>query len=296
MAGAHEPISVSCRGLFMIAEGAGHFRQPGFVERLARRFSTLPMSPAFRLRLKRLYIAALTLQSGGRGLSASLPDGEVVRVLPEYAYLSWNPDEYRSFRDVVRAGMTALDIGANAGAYSLLLGQWVGRAGAVYAFEPSPRIFDGLVRHIELNDLAGVVHPVRAAVGRMSATAPLVVAGTHGESRLAGASDTGLPTIDVAVTTIDEFCAQHQITPTFIKIDVEGAELDVLFGARATIRRSRPDLLLFVEMHPSVWPLVGVSRQDIMAELATQSLEALPLASTPDIWALEGVCVRLVPR
>jgi hypothetical protein len=53
---------------------------------------------------------------------------------------------------------------------------------------------------------------------------------------------------------------------------------------------------LFVEMHPSVWPLVGVSRQDILTELATQSLEATPLASVSDTWALEGVCVRLVPR
>jgi FkbM family methyltransferase len=282
--------------LLVIAEGAGHFRQPGLVERLARRLSSMPMGPKLRVRLKRLYVAVLTLQSGGRGLAASLPGGEVVRVLPEYAHLSWNPDEYRSFREAARPGMTALDIGANVGAYSLLLGQWVGPAGAVYAFEPAPRVFDGLIRHIELNGLAGVVHPVRAAVGRASATAPLVVAGTHGESRLASASDVEMVTIDVSVTTIDEFCEQHQITPAFIKVDVEGAELDVLRGARATILRSLPDLSLFVEMHPSVWPLVGVSRQDILTELATQSLEAIPLASVSDTWALEGVCVRLVPR
>jgi FkbM family methyltransferase len=280
----------------MIAEGAGHFRQPGLVERLGRRFSSLPVTRALRARLKRLYVAALTLQSGGRGLRASLPAGEVVRVLPEHAHLGWNPDEYRSFREVVRPGMTALDIGANVGAYSLLLGQWVGPAGAVYAFEPAPLMFDGLVRHIELNDLAGVVHPVRAAVGRTSVTAPLVVAGTRGECRLASASDTGLPTIDVAVTTVDEFCAQHHITPAFIKIDVEGAELDVLRGARATIRRAFPGLSLFVEMHPSVWPVIGVSRQDLLTELATQSLEPIALTPTPDIWALEGLCVRLVRR
>src|SRR5260370_15720771 len=196
------------------------------------------MSPGLRVQLKRLYVAALTVRSGGRGLSASLPGGEVVRVLPEFAHLSWNPDEYRSFRDVVRPGMTALDIGANVGAYSLLLGQWVGSAGAVYAFEPSPPVFDGLVRHIELNHLAGVVHPVRAAVGRTSATSPLVVAGTHGESRLAGASDAAMPTIDVAAPATAAFAQQHQISPAFLKCLVEGSVVAGLRAARPPSRRS----------------------------------------------------------
>jgi FkbM family methyltransferase len=281
----------------MIAEGAGHFRQPGLVERLARRVSGVPMTAGLRARLKRWYVAALTVQTRGRGLPASLPGGEVVRVLPEHAHIGWNPDEYRAFREAVRPGMTALDVGANVGAYALLLGQWVGSTGSVHAFEPAPQAFEGLIKHIDLNGLREIVHPVPTAVGASASAAALLVSGAHGESRLAAASDSISATIAVPVTTIDEYCGLHRLTPGFIKIDVEGAELDVLRGARETIRRSRRQaLMLFVEMHPSIWRQIGVSRRDIENELAGQALVVEPLVPSADPWALEGVCVRLVAR
>jgi len=282
----------------MIAEGAGHFRQPGLVERIARRLSGVPLSAGLRSRLKKWYLAVLSAQTGGRGLQASLPGGEAVRVLPEFAHIGWNPDEYRAFRDAVRPGMTALDIGANVGSYALLLGQWVGMGGSVHAFEPAPVAYDGLVRHIVLNDLRRVVHPVCSAVGAKTSTASLALAGTHGESRLVALqpSDRRQGTIDVPVTTIDEYCGRLNLNPGFIKIDVEGAELDVLRGARETIRRCGRNLGLFVEMHPSVWPEIGVSRGDIESELRRQSLDVEPLVPAADVWALEGLCVRLVPR
>lgn len=287
----------------MIAEGAGHFRHLRLMERIARRLSGVPMSAALRSRLKRWYVAVLSAQTGGRGLCASLPGGEVVRVLPEFSHIGWNPDEYRAFREAVRPGMTALDVGANVGGYALLLGQWVGTGGAVHAFEPAPTAYDGLVRHVALNDLEGVVHPVRLAAGARSSVTPMLVA-SHGDSRLAaqsgsgqiGAGNRGPATIDVVVTTIDEYCEQFALEPGFIKIDVEGTELDVLRGARETIRRCRSRLALFVEMHPTVWPQIGVSKRDIESELRAQSLDISPLVPTSDIWALEGLCVRLVPR
>jgi FkbM family methyltransferase len=260
------------------------------------RVSKLAWSRSIRQPLKRIYLRALTLQTRGRGLAAALPGGESVRVLPEYSFLSWNPDEYRAFRDSVRPGMTALDIGANVGAYSLLLGQWVGSGGAVFAFEPAPEAHDGLRRHIRLNGLDAIVTPIRAAAGAASSTARFVVGVTAGESRLATSGDRTVTTVDVSVTTIDQFCAREHLTPDFIKIDVEGAELDVLRGARETIRRTRGRLSLFVEMHPSLWRSSGMTLADVRAELDAQQLDALPLTPTDDPWAIEGVCLRLVPR
>jgi hypothetical protein len=99
----------------------------------------------------------------------------------------------------------------------------------------------------------------------------------------------------VPVVTIDSFCTREGIRPGFIKIDVEGAELSVLRGARETIRRGGAALALFVEFHPSLWPLVGVTRADVERELALQQLHVEPLAAA-DPWAGEGIAVRLVSR
>jgi FkbM family methyltransferase len=277
-----------------VAEGANRFRHPGIVERLADSFARLPIGPSIRRQLKRIYRVALTVQTGGRGLVRQLPGGEVIRVLPRYDYITWNPDEYRAFREVVKPGMVALDVGANVGAYATLLGRWVGPNGRVFAFEPVPGAFQGLTQHVRLNDLSETVTPVCAAVGSSSSIAPLLSDAATGESRLAVASDAGRPATPVRVTTIDEFCARESIAPDFIKIDVEGSELDALRGARETIRNRRGKLALFVEMHPSVWPAIGVRKEDIEAELRCQWLAARSLTGAADISTVEGICLRLV--
>ena len=269
------------------------FRAKGFVETAGDRFRSAPLGPRVRAWAKRAYCAALMLRTGGRGLSCTLPGGETVRALPEHRYLSWNRQEYSAFKQAVSPGMVALDIGANVGAYAMLLGQWVGPAGRVFAFEPAPSPFNGLVRHIHLNDLDAVVRPIAAAVGDREAQADFLVVETAGESRLAAPGDPKAARLTVPVVTIDAFCARERIEPDFIKIDVEGWELAALRGARETIRRRGGDLALFVELHPSRWPLLSTSREALLEELRVQRLDLAPLAGAGDVWAVEGVAVKL---
>jgi FkbM family methyltransferase len=234
------------------------------------------------------------LRTGGRGLSCTLPGGERVRALPEFRYLSWNPQEYSAFRRAIAPGMVALDVGANVGAYSMVLGQWVGPGGRVFAFEPSAAAFTGLVHHIRLNRLDAIVEPVPAALSDRETVARFFAAGTSGEGRLAGPSESHARST-VSVTTVDSFCARGGIDPDFIKVDVEGWELAVLRGARETIRRRRGKLALFVEMHPSVWPLLGTSQELLLGELRAQRLEPVALAGAGEPWATEGVALELRP-
>ena len=171
-------------------------------------------------------------QTGGRGLPCVLPGGEDIRILPEHRYISWNPTEYAAFRAAVKRGDVALDVGANVGAYSLALGHWVDASGRVFAFEPSPDIFEALVRHVDLNDLGSVVHPMPEALSdREEAAARFDVSVTSGEGSLVAPGSSAAMTT-VAVSTIDRFCNRAGISPDFIKIDVEGWELAVLRGAR----------------------------------------------------------------
>jgi len=258
------------------------------------RLRSIPLGARLRGWGRAAYHAAWLLQTGGRGLSCTLPSGELIRVLPEHRYLAWNPIEYAAFRAAVTAGIVALDVGANVGAYAVLLGQWVGTSGRVYAFEPSRAAFSGLLRHVSLNAQDRVVRAVEAAVADFDGDANLIVADTAGESRLAGPLEAAATT-SVATTTIDAFCRREGIQPSFVKIDVEGAELAVLRGARETIRQRAGELALFVELHPSIWRLIGVTRADFEAELDRQRLAMEPLAGG-DPWTVEGMVVRLVRR
>ncbi|MDZ4687734.1 MAG: FkbM family methyltransferase [Planctomycetaceae bacterium] len=228
----------------------------------------------------------------GRGLSRTLPGGEVVRVSPLSRGLSWNLDEYRAFREATQTGATVCDIGANAGAYSLLFGRWVGSSGRVFAFEPSPATRVNLQRHLQLNGLSGVIEIVPAAVADQCTEAEFTTAAPDGMHRLATPSAGG-QTVRVPVVTLDSFCAERNVQPTVIKIDVEGFELAVLRGARETLQRVGRNLDAFMEIHPSVWPEIGISQADVAGELARQGLEVVPLIPGAPIWTTEGMCLRL---
>ncbi len=268
------------------AEGIA-YRRPSPLEAVGAGVARLVPQGAVRRGLRSLYHAAL---GRGRGIAASLPGGETVRVLPEYRHIRWNAVEYAAFRAAAAPGGTVLDVGANVGAYALLFGAWVRPAGRVYAFEPSPGAYEGLRRHVELNGLMDVVRPVRAAVADREGTAALAGADQQGTSRLAHPREGGTM---VETTTIDGFCAREGILPTLIKIDVEGWELEALRGARETIARAGDGLALFVEMHPTAWRERGLPADAVRAELDRQGLRATPLREVADPWALEGECLRL---
>jgi FkbM family methyltransferase len=244
---------------------------------------------------KRVFYWLLQLPTAGGGLVCRLPDGEKVRISPAYRYLTWNLQEYRAFKQALRPGAVALDIGANVGCYSLLFGQWVGPAGKVFAFEPSPDSFAGLCRHITLNCLAEVVIPMPAAVSDASTAVQLLHDSSHGSNRVIfpGEAAGARPTLSVPAVTVDEFCEREKILPDLIKIDVEGSELAVLRGARRTIRACGDRLNLFMEMHPTTWAAVGMTKEDLLTELEVQGLAAAPLKEGGPLWSIEGMCLRL---
>jgi FkbM family methyltransferase len=271
------------------------YRRISAAERLAAALGRLlgAGNPLRRL-LRAAYRGALALRTRGRGLECTLPGGERIRVLPAYRFATWHPDEYAAFRDALRPGDTALDVGANVGSYALLFGQWVGPGGRVHAFEPSPAAFEGLSAHIALNGLADRVTARAEAVGERTGELTLRDEGFHGTTREWQPGDAGASRLVVPVVTIDEACRDGGLRPRLIKVDVEGAELAVLRGARETIRTAGPDLALFVELHPTIWEQAGLRREDFLAELDAQGLRIETLRPGSDPWSVEGVCVRLV--
>lgn len=143
------------------------------------------------------------------------------------------------FRARIGKGAVVFDIGANVGFFTLLASKIAGPGGAVYSFEPLPRNVDYLRRHVAANHAANVlVLPV--AVSARSGTARLGLASNPSMGRLADAGE-----VEVRCESLDELVGSGGLPlPDFVKIDVEGAELDVLHGGAALLQRHRPAMLL----------------------------------------------------
>jgi FkbM family methyltransferase len=265
------------------------YRAPSLLERLAS--GSASRAPGWLRRpLRRAYAWMLAALPGDH-LVCRLPGGEMFRVDPEHRHLAWNAEEYAAMKAQVKPGATVLDVGANVGAYTLLFATWVGQHGRVFAFEPASASRAGLERHLRINQLAHRVTVRGDAVCGATGTAVFRDEGTHGDNRLVSAG--AAAGREVPAITIDDFCAAERIVPDVIKIDIEGAELDALRGARRTIASRRYTLALFVELHPAIWPSLGVTREDIERELREQRLAVEPVPGVSDPWTTQGVCVRI---
>ena len=146
----------------------------------------------------------------------------------------------RHFERLLRPGDCVLDIGANAGYYTLAAAKLVGANGCVHAFEASPVIFDRLRRNAMLNPHANIhVHYAAVSDKPGEVSFHTAVADRTGYSSI---RDLGADTASIATVpalAIDTLLAE--IAPVrLVKIDVEGAELMVLKGMRGLIERDRP--------------------------------------------------------
>jgi FkbM family methyltransferase len=159
--------------------------------------------------------------------------------------------ELNFVQQFLRPGMVVLDIGANHGLYTLLASKRVGPAGKVIAFEPSQRERKALRIHLTLNRCHNAI--IRdLALGNESGERELYVV----EERAAGCNSLRPPAVDakttlasVQVARLDDVLLGEKINRVdFIKLDVEGAELDVLKGALGLLR-SVPRPVILVEVY-----------------------------------------------
>jgi FkbM family methyltransferase len=274
----------------MMEFGKGEtFRHPGLLERAGAAFRRPLEKSSLRAPLKRLLEGVLDRMPGDR-LVCRFPNGETIRLAAAFRQVGWNAEEYAAFRADVSDGDVVLDVGANLGGYTLLFGQWVGPQGTVYGFEPAPEARRGLLRHVTLNGLEDRIVVQPEAMSVAEGTTRFRATGPDGDNRIAHRVEPG---IDVPTTSLDAFCRRHRLKPSLIKLDVEGAELDVLRGARETLAAVGNGLTLYVEMHPHLWAGFGYSRVDLETELDRQGLRVERIDGRPDPWALAGVCLRL---
>ena len=136
------------------------------------------------------------------------------------------------------AGDIVLDIGAYKGDTAILFADAVGPNGKVYAFEPTGASYDGLVENVNANRLNETVFPIRKGMGGRSGAMKATVM-SNGVPWSYVQSDEG--TEGVEITTIDDFVKSENLASVdYVKMDVQGLELDVLVGGKRSIRHFKP--------------------------------------------------------
>lgn len=214
-----------------------------FLRRLGRRLGTrLPFLRQSKLGIGRLLSRVSPIEQ-------IVLDGDIrieldLRV-PQFRFYFFFEDHHQTVESVLiqrllSAQDTFVDVGAHIGYFTLIAAK---HAGQVIAFEPGPETFARLQRNLQLNPaLASRVTTYPYALSSQTGMSTMHYAPSDpGASSLLPVEFTTTQAVSVQVETLDHMLTDHH--PRFIKIDVEGAELDVLQGGRAVLERDRPVLL-----------------------------------------------------
>jgi len=169
----------------------------------------------------------------------------MVSVGNPYLFGYYEEDATQRICGLIRPGDVVYDLGANAGYYAMVFAKYT--RGRIHAFEPMPDQQQIFRYHLATNHVENVVlHPF--AVSDVSGTRQFSnVAAMPVNTYVSTSSsfDISNSTISVETVSIDDFVYVRGFEPPQVmKIDVEGAELDVLMGARRVLTEVKPFLLL----------------------------------------------------
>lgn len=159
-------------------------------------------------------------------------------------------------RRLVKTGDRVVDVGANVGLYTVTLSRLVGNSGKVYSYEPVPDTYNTLtsvVKKLSLRNVETRGCALSDSVGQGSMEVPLYEEGGENlyQARLVSVNATRHRTCSVEMCTLDSLIGTTDTDRIdFMKIDVEGHELQVLQGGRRMLEQFRPSLLIEVSGNP----------------------------------------------
>jgi len=171
-------------------------------------------------------------------------------------------EEYETsiVKKIIKKGDVVVDIGANIGYYTLLFAKLVGEQGKVFAFEPESNNFALLQKNLKINGYENVII-IKKAVSDISGKRKLYL----NEKNL-GQHTTIAPTnnghaVEVDSIRLDDFFEKSQQKIDFIKIDIEGGEINALKGMSKILKSFR-DITLMSEFNPFLLRKFGIDPQE----------------------------------
>jgi FkbM family methyltransferase len=158
---------------------------------------------------------------------------------------TWEPHFKIVVDNFINEDDVVIDAGANFGYNSVIMGKKIGSDGTLISFEPQRIIYQQMCGNLILNNIYNG-HPINAAVGQEESTANLVP--VYYEAGWVNIGDTSIGDggEEIRVCKIDDIIDTRV---NFIKIDVQGFELDALKGAKNILTNYQPDIFIEVEPH-----------------------------------------------
>jgi FkbM family methyltransferase len=170
-----------------------------------------------------------------------------------YEYILGNyedPETMKTFLSWLKPGSVFYDLGANVGYYALIANRLID-SGKIYSFEPSPAARELFEKHtminkglITNNNITLLPFAISDAEKKIEFSNNTVQQEGNTYIKTSGVFTEAEETISVQCHSIDGLMKQGYSKPDMIKIDVEGAEFDVLKGAVETLKQYKPDILL----------------------------------------------------
>jgi len=168
----------------------------------------------------------------------------------ERCFWLYEPEKTRAVQNFLQPGGTFVDVGGNKGDFALLAAKTAGPKGKVVCVEPEPENFSWITRSVKLNGYDNI-QLCNVALSDHEGEAALHLGAKSGfHTLLSGAPERDHGFVMVKTRTLDGLLRESKTdSVNILKIDVEGAELQVLRGAVETIR-ANPQLIIFLDLHP----------------------------------------------
>jgi FkbM family methyltransferase len=242
----------------------------------------------------------------GADRSVEMRPGWRVRCHPaayDFAYHAQRDDpeqvsEFDGFVRLCRPGMVLFDVGAHFGLFSLAALHYGGARARALALDPSPTAERMLKIQARLNGVGARMEVVRAAAGENEGWREMIATGVNGAGYFVPPADhAGREVSRAREVTLDSLARERGLTPTHVKVDVEGAEAAVLRGAAGLLACEAPPLL-FVELHNEIVSDAGGEPRETTSLLRRFGYEIFSTEMEPvgDEHVLSVPLVRVICR
>lgn len=186
-----------------------------------------------------------------------------------------------AFVGALNTGDVVYDVGGFIGWYAIAAAKCVGPSGMVFAFEPAPSSAELLRIHLKINSVESQVRVIQAACSESFDLVsmpvwPIGLASGNSLRKVVSRSDISPEHVVVYVLPLDKFYETSKMSPDVIKIDVEGAELQVLKGAKEILSKLRP--IIFLELHTFAWHHFGTTEEELRELLDGLSYDILDVS------------------